>query len=157
MHERQEAQVWSLGREDPLEKETATHSSILAWDIPWMEEPGRIQSMGSQRVGHDWARFSTIKQDTSMSRRRISFPDSTVIETSKWVSRCTLLMCSTGSMKWVALGELQQRWDGVTVYTILLHLRDTKGQPELSCLPTRQGLQTAVRYITGEKTLKYNW
>ena len=49
-----EAWVWSLGREDPLEKEMATHSSILAWRIPWMEECGRLQSMGSQRVGHDW-------------------------------------------------------------------------------------------------------
>ena len=43
----------SLGREDPLEKEMATHSSILAWKIPWTEEPGRLQSTGSQRVGHD--------------------------------------------------------------------------------------------------------
>ena len=41
------------GSEDPLEKEMATHSSILAWKIPWVEEPGRLQSMGSQRVGHD--------------------------------------------------------------------------------------------------------
>ena len=49
----QEMWVYSLGQEDPLEKEMATHSSILAWKIPWMEEPGRIQSMGSQRVGHD--------------------------------------------------------------------------------------------------------
>ena len=46
----QETQVLSLGWEDPLEKEMATHSSILAWKIPWMEEPGRLQSVGSQRV-----------------------------------------------------------------------------------------------------------
>ena len=46
-------QVPSLGQEDPLEKEMATHSSTLAWKIPWVEEPGRLQSMGSQRVGHD--------------------------------------------------------------------------------------------------------
>ena len=45
--------VQSLGQEDPLEKEMATHCSILAWKIPRTEEPGRIQSMGSQRVGHD--------------------------------------------------------------------------------------------------------
>ena len=45
--------VRSLGREDPLEKEMATHSSILAWKIPWTEEPGGLQSKGSQRVGHD--------------------------------------------------------------------------------------------------------
>jgi len=49
----QETHVRSLGQEDPLEKETATHSSILAWRIPWIEEPGRLQSTGSQRVGHD--------------------------------------------------------------------------------------------------------
>ena len=48
-----ETQVQFLGREDPLEKEMATHSSILAWKISWMEEPGRLQSMGSQRVRHD--------------------------------------------------------------------------------------------------------
>ena len=50
-----EAWVQSLGQDDPLEKEMATHSSILAWKIPWMEEPGGLQSMGWQRVGHDWA------------------------------------------------------------------------------------------------------
>ena len=49
----QEIWVQSLGREDPLEKAMATHSSTLAWKIPWMEERGRLQSMGSQRVGHD--------------------------------------------------------------------------------------------------------
>ena len=53
MQERQETWVRSLGQEDPLEKEVATHSSIFAWEIPWTEEPGRLQSMGSQRVGHD--------------------------------------------------------------------------------------------------------
>ena len=53
MQETQETQVQSLGQEDPLEEEMATHSSILAWKIPWTEEPGRLQSMGSQRVRHD--------------------------------------------------------------------------------------------------------
>ena len=48
-----ETRFQSLGGEDPLEKEMATHSSILAWKIPWMEEPGSLQSMGSQRVRHD--------------------------------------------------------------------------------------------------------
>ena len=49
----QETWVQSLDWEDPFEKEMATHSSILAWEIPWTEEPGRPQSMGSRRVGHD--------------------------------------------------------------------------------------------------------
>ena len=51
----QETQVPSLGQEDPLEKEMAPHSCTLAWKIPWMEEHGRLQSMRSQRVGHNWA------------------------------------------------------------------------------------------------------
>ena len=50
-----ETWVWSLGWEDPLEEIMATHSSVLAWRIPWTEEPGRLQSVGSQRVGHNWA------------------------------------------------------------------------------------------------------
>ena len=49
----QETRVQSLGQEVPLEKEMATHPSILAWKIPWMEEPGRLQCMGLQRVGHN--------------------------------------------------------------------------------------------------------
>ena len=49
-----ETWVWSLGWEYPLEKEMATHSSTLAWKIPWMEKSGRLQSMGSQKVRHDW-------------------------------------------------------------------------------------------------------
>ena len=48
-----ETGVWSMVWEDPLEKEIATYSSTLAWKIPWTEKPGRLQNMGSQRVGHD--------------------------------------------------------------------------------------------------------
>ena len=51
----QESQVWSQGWEDLLEKEMAAHSSTLAWKIPWTLEPGRLPSMGSQRLGHNWA------------------------------------------------------------------------------------------------------
>ena len=53
MQEMQETWVQSLGQEDPLEEEMATHSTILAWKIPWIEEPGGLQPMGSQRVGRD--------------------------------------------------------------------------------------------------------
>ena len=53
MQETQETQVRPLGREDPLEEEMTTHASILAWRIPWSEEPGGLQSIGSQRAGHD--------------------------------------------------------------------------------------------------------
>ena len=53
MQETQETQVGSLGQEDPLGDEMSTHSSVLAWRNPWMEEPGRLESMGLQRVRHD--------------------------------------------------------------------------------------------------------
>ena len=53
MQETHEMQVWPLGQEDSLEKERATHSNLLAWEIPWTEEPVRLQSMGLQRVRHD--------------------------------------------------------------------------------------------------------
>ena len=55
MQEMQAMQIWSLGGEDPLEEKMATYSSIVPRKIPWPEEPGRLQSMGSQRVRHDWA------------------------------------------------------------------------------------------------------
>ena len=61
-----ETWVQSLGREDPLEKGMATHSSILAWRIPWTEEPGGLQSMGSQRVREDWV------TDTHIYKQRVS-------------------------------------------------------------------------------------
>ena len=56
----QETQVQSLGQEDPLEKGMATHSSILAWRIPWTEDLGKLQSMGSQRVRQDWVTNTNV-------------------------------------------------------------------------------------------------
>ena len=69
----QETWVRSLGWEDPLEKGTAPHSSILAWRIPWTEEPGRLQSMGSQRVTHYWATFMHKASGSAGGRRDGSF------------------------------------------------------------------------------------
>ena len=62
-----ETWVRSLGGEDPLEKEMATLSSMLAWRIPWIEEPDRLQSMGSQRVRHDWA--TSLSLHTPVKRK----------------------------------------------------------------------------------------
>ena len=67
-----ETSVQSLGREDPLEKEMVTHSSILAWEIPWMEEPGGLQFMGSQRVGHDWATSLTHSLTHSLTQSSLT-------------------------------------------------------------------------------------
>ena len=55
MQEPQKVWVWSLDKEDPLEEGMAMHPSIHVWRIPWTKEPGRLQSIGSQRVGHDWS------------------------------------------------------------------------------------------------------
>ena len=62
MQETKETWVRSLGQEDSLEMEMATHSSILVWKIPWTEEPDGLQSMGLQRVGHDWATNTNTTQ-----------------------------------------------------------------------------------------------
>ena len=59
--------VRTLGQEDPLEEGMATHSSILAWRIPWTEEPGGLQSLGSQRVGHDWATQHSVEPEVKES------------------------------------------------------------------------------------------
>ena len=67
---KQEMRVQSLGQVDPLEKDMTAHSSIVSWEIPWTEEPGGLQSMGSQRVGHDWK--------TRLSLRKV--PQKNVLE-----------------------------------------------------------------------------
>ena len=91
-----ETQVRSLGQEDPLEKEMATHSSTLVWKIPWTEESSRLQSMGSQRVRHNWA--------TSLSLSRIFTPSS---PPGSPIHRCPLY-CSG-----VKLNMFQDHYDSV--------------------------------------------
>ena len=75
-----EAWVRYLGGEDPLEEEMATLSSTLAWRIPWMEEPGGLQSMGSQRVGHDWA--TSLSLYIPIKRKEKEY-----VETFFWLSK----------------------------------------------------------------------
>ena len=69
-----ETRVRSLGREDPLEKAMATHSSTLAWKIPWTEKPGRLQSMGLKRVGHDWVTSLSLFLAFYMYEIQSTFP-----------------------------------------------------------------------------------
>ena len=72
----QETRVWSPGSKDPLEKGMTTHSSILAWRIPWTEEPGGLQSMGSQRVEHDWAKNTfTFFQSAQWKNSVLQIPE----------------------------------------------------------------------------------
>ena len=87
MEETQGMWVQSLGWEDPLEEERATHSSIFAWKIPWTEEPGGLQSMGSQRVKHNWAAERTahskhllITDTTFLAMKQIHMDHMKVLE-----------------------------------------------------------------------------
>ena len=70
----QEMQVQSLSGEDPLEKGKATHSSLLAWRIPGTEEPGGVQSMGSQSVGHDWSNWECMQRKKKRGMSFLFFP-----------------------------------------------------------------------------------
>ena len=69
---KQETRVWSLGWEDPLEEGMADHFSILTWEIPGTEEPGRLQSKGSHRVGHDWSNWPHMHEILSNKKEQIS-------------------------------------------------------------------------------------
>ena len=94
----QETWVWSLGSEDPLEKEMATHSSILAWRIPQTKEPGELQSMGSQRVGHDWvSNTSTYPRRVRVKRGMSPLysgaePELQTIKEAEWFPACLVLI-----------------------------------------------------------------
>ena len=86
----QEIWVWPLGEEDPLEKGMATHPSILAWRIPWAEEPGGLQFMGSQRGGHDWV--------TKHSTQDIGAPSSNLGD-QEHICLCLMLVVSCRAKK----------------------------------------------------------
>ena len=97
----QETRVRSLGWEDPLEKEMAAHSSILAWKIPWTVEPDRLPSMGSQRVGHDWVTslslsllLSAIRMVSSAYLRLLIFLPAVLIPACASSSPAFLMMYS---------------------------------------------------------------
>ena len=89
MQETQETWIWSLGQEEPLEEEMATHSSILAWRIPWTEKSGGLQPRGSQRVGHDWAGTSVHPWPlASWSRLKVRLSDNFLLhENQVWMAR----------------------------------------------------------------------
>ena len=78
MQETLEIRVRSLGREDPLERYMATHSSILAWRIPWTEEPGGLQPIGSQRVRHNWSNLACMQPEGSTRIKREATPPQNV-------------------------------------------------------------------------------
>ena len=98
-----ETRIQSLDREDLLEKEMTTHSNILAWKIPWTEEPGRLQSTGSQTVGHDWAtsllhftsRDLDYENSLGLNAKHVeSSSCSSYIEGKRWMGIILIMSCS---------------------------------------------------------------
>ena len=114
-----ETWVWSPGWKDPLEKEMATHSSTLAWKIPRTEKPGRLQSMGSQRVGHDWAtslslsdkpeenRLRSLETDLLIYKQLIYYQGSTA---DLWGVTCLLRNLYAGQEATVRTGHVTTDW-----------------------------------------------
>ena len=105
-------QVQSLGQEDPLKKGMATHSSILAWRIPWTEEPIRLQFMGSQRVGHDWATHTFtfwIVKDKQWGQTSGSCPGSMACLPKPQLSHyeMTLIILHTSWGYWENMGKFR--------------------------------------------------
>ena len=126
----QETWVRSLGREDPLGKEMATHSSTLAWKIPWTEEPGRLQSMGSQRLGQDWVTELNWSYSSEDWKSRIKV-------TTRLVSGKTFLVC-----RWLSSGSSH---DLGSVH--ILRSRETKREGTLVSLLLIRTLFLAIRVL----------
>ena len=107
----QETQVWSLGQEDPLKKELTTHSSILAWRIPWTEKPGRLQSTGLQRVRHDFTFTFTffISKLLTLHSKECNDLDLAFADLP-WNKDTVLLYCAVKYMSTQALVEDACMW-----------------------------------------------
>ena len=124
MQEMLKTQVQSMGQEDPLGKEMATHSSILAWKIPRTEEPGVLQPMGSQRMGHDWATEHACTW-TSQNSLKFSFRYSPFLcvaflnETDVWDSNISLDV-GVSSMKFWKLGDREATWALKYIWTAFI-------------------------------------
>ena len=124
-----ETQVRSLGREDPLEKEMATHSSIFAWRISWTEEPGGLQSTGSQRVGHDWG-TNTFTYELWVTDVKKQIYDYIEINLEYWLEGLML------EQKFQYFGYLIQRADslGKTLMLGQIESKSRRGQQRMRLL-----------------------
>ena len=123
----QETQVWSLCWEDPLEKWTATNSSVLAWKIPWTEETSRLQSMGSQRVRHDWV-TDTFKINFSAQAHR-SYPRTVPNAERPFY----IFNIDMGVLRWPLSEEVRMRGNAISR---LQSWKSLISLPHLSVIPT---------------------
>ena len=101
---KQETQIWSLGQKDTLEKEMATYSNILAWKIPWTEEPSRLQSMGSQRAGHNWV-TNTLRFSVQFSS--VQSLSHVWLLATPWTAACQASLSITNSRSLLKLVSIE--------------------------------------------------
>ena len=127
----QEAKVRSLGREDPLEKEIATHSSILAWRIPWTEKPSGLQSMGSQRVGHDWV--TSLELNYLDFRGLLSNGSDLVAKSCLTLVTPQTVVCQTP----LSMGFPRQEYWIPLPFFFIQRIFLTQGSTHISCLAGR--------------------
>ena len=145
-------QVQSLGWEDPLEKDVAIHSSILAWRIPWTEEPGGLQSIGSQRVRHDWSNLAHIRTQTLIS---IHIGNSLVV---RWLGLCSFtarawvqsLVGELGSYKLFSMTKRQRKHTYTASVFTSPNLVDPEGKE-------RFGLYRERRWVRKEEQSQAHW
>ena len=135
-----ETWVRSLGQEDPLEKEMANHSSILAWRIPWTKDPGRLQSTGSQRVGHDWA--TSLSLSLSFSSAQSLSP--VWLFATPWTAARQASLSITNSRSSLKLTSIESLMP--SSHLILCR--------PLLLLPT---IPPSIRVFSNESTLRMKW
>ena len=145
---RHETQVQSLGREDPLENGMATHSSILAWRIPWTEEPGGLQSMGSHRVRHNWSNLAHMHTHKRTHAHRLVLLGRELGQTSQrersWQDLGWNLLLGL-SILWEKNLILQKRWLGTRIFTAAL-ITIAKMWKQLKCPSTEEGTECVHPY-----------
>ena len=139
----QETWLPSLGQEDPLEEGMATHSSILAWRIPWTEEPGGLQSMGSHRVGHDWMTFTSLHLIALVSSSVQSLSHVWLFGTP-WMAACQASLSITNSGSSLKLTSIES----VMPSSHLILCRP------LLLLPP---IPPSIRVFSNESSLRMRW
>ena len=150
----QETQVRSLGREDALGKETATHSSLLAWRIPWTEQPGGLQSRGSQRAGHDWVTNTHISYLAASRNQQSPVLMEQTLDTFKSFPRSSRFSSTSqkwrkGFSSWLSFPSAEL---GITLKTSHIYSLEKHEEPPVylflcECLlshPPSQGILCAV-------------
>ena len=155
-----ETWVWSLGQEDPLEEGMATHSSILAWRIPWTEEPGVLQSMGSHRVRHNFHRAAALRKIRNKQATVLhGYPKNqgmlfrTFIKSEKAITESELMPAINSHEPWGAQGHYHLKISQKVKERHPLHFDNNHGDPEHSTC----SLERHLSVTRWEATWRFCW